>query len=107
MSENHAFHADAAIIARLGRQLVAKQGTALIELVKNAYDADATNVTVSFDGRGGPGASIEITDNGTGMTRSDLLDGFLRLASEAKAQQPTSPKFKRNRAGRKGIGRFS
>ena len=107
MSEKLAFHADAAIITRLGRQLVAKQETALTELVKNAYDADATTVTVSFEGRGGPGACLEIQDNGSGMSRIDLVDGFLRLASDLKVQTPTSPKYGRTRAGRKGIGRFS
>ena len=107
MSETVNFHADAAIVNRLGRELVAKQETALVELVKNAYDADATSVTVSFDGRGGPGAVLSIQDNGVGMSRDDILSGFLRLASDLKVVEPKSPKYKRTRAGRKGIGRFS
>ncbi|NRP19279.1 Sensor histidine kinase TodS [Ensifer adhaerens] len=107
MTEELYFHADAAIINRLGRELVAKQETALIELIKNAYDADANKVTVSFFGREGPSAALEIQDDGEGMNRSDMLDGFLRLASDLKVQNPTSPKYRRARAGRKGIGRFS
>lgn len=107
MTNGRAFHTDAAIIARLGRQLVAKQETALVELIKNAFDADATEVTVLFEGRGSPGASLQITDNGTGMSRSDLEEGFLRLASENKVANPTSQKYRRPRAGRKGLGRFS
>lgn len=102
----HYFEADAAIIARLGRELVAKQETALIELVKNCYDADATEVTVSFNTEQSIPA-MEIRDNGSGMTKLGLIEGFLRLASDKKVSEPISPKFHRNRAGRKGIGRFS
>lgn len=107
MAENHVFHADAAIISRLGSQLVAKQETALTELVKNAYDADALEVIVAFEARSTPAAAIRITDNGVGMSRDDLLNRFLRLASESKAREPKSEKYGRTRAGRKGIGRFS
>ena len=46
--EQLSFETDAAIIARLGQELVAKQETALAELVKNAFDADATDVVVRF-----------------------------------------------------------
>ncbi|MDA5641595.1 ATP-binding protein, partial [Agrobacterium sp. ST15.13.013] len=42
------FSVDAAHIQRLGEQLVSKQETALSELIKNAYDADATKVTLTF-----------------------------------------------------------
>jgi signal transduction histidine kinase len=102
----HYFEADGAIIARLGRELVAKQETALIELVKNCYDADATEVIVTFMTDQFPQA-IEIRDNGSGMTKAGLVEGFLRLASDKKVSEPISPKFHRRRAGRKGIGRFS
>jgi signal transduction histidine kinase len=102
----HYFEADAAIIARLGRELVAKQETALIELVKNCYDADATEVTVTFMIEQST-PSMEIRDNGSGMTKSGLIEGFLRLASDQKISEPISPKYERRRAGRKGIGRFS
>ena len=102
----HFFAADAAIIARLGRELVAKQETALIELVKNSFDADATEVTVKFLTEQ-PIPTLEISDNGSGMNKNDLIKGFLRLASDNKVAEPLSPKYKRKRAGRKGIGRFS
>lgn len=108
MSSNSAnFYSDAAIISRLGRQLVAKQETALVELIKNAYDADATEVEVSFENRETTGATLEIRDNGSGMTKNDLEEKFLRLASENKVSSPVSLKYSRRRAGRKGIGRFS
>jgi hypothetical protein len=91
---------------RLGRELVAKQETALIELVKNSYDADATEVTVTFMVEQSI-PSMEICDDGSGMTKSDLIEGFLRLASDKKVTEPLSPTYGRRRAGRKGIGRFS
>src|SRR5260370_20492479 len=42
-----------------------------------------------------------------GMTRRELVQGFMRLASDLKVQSPRSPRFGRQRAGRKGIGRFA
>ena len=50
---------------------------------------------------------LEIRDNGSGMSKDDLLEGFLRLASDLKVRSPRSPRYKRQRAGRKGIGRFA
>lgn len=102
MSEKLHFTVDAALIDRLGRELVGKQETALIELVKNGYDADATKVTVTFDG-----TQIIVEDDGSGMSRQELEDGFLRLASDLKVRKPVSDRFHRQRAGRKGIGRFA
>jgi signal transduction histidine kinase len=99
------FTTDAAMVRRLGRELVAKQETALAELVKNAYDADATSCTVTISDESG--GSIEIVDDGEGMSRSDLENGFMRLASDAKVRTPISPKYGRARAGKKGIGRFA
>ncbi len=106
MSEELFFETDAAIITRLGRELVAKQETALIELVKNGFDADATEVNVVLEGSGSR-AALEVRDNGSGMARRELLHGFMRLASDLKVQAPRSPRFRRQRAGRKGIGRFA
>jgi signal transduction histidine kinase len=106
MSEELFFETDAAIITRLGRELVAKQETALVELVKNGFDADATEVDVILEGSGSR-AALEIRDNGSGMTRRELVYGFLRLASDSKVEAPRSPRFGRQRAGRKGIGRFA
>lgn len=100
------FAADAALVRRLGRELVAKQETALGELVKNAYDADATVCTVSL-AEGADGPSFEIVDDGNGMTYAEIANGFMRLASDEKVVNPTSPRFGRSRAGKKGIGRFA
>jgi hypothetical protein len=57
--------------------------------------------------RRGRKAILEIIDDGWGMTERELTDGFLRSAGHLKVNEPRSHKFKRHRAGRKGIGRFA
>lgn len=101
------FSTDAAIISRLGRELVSKQETALAELVKNAYDADATKLTLTFRNTSDEGGVLEIADNGHGMTREEIVNGFMRLSTDEKLRHPVSPRYKRDRAGAKGIGRFA
>ncbi|HEY0140221.1 MAG TPA: ATP-binding protein [Thermoanaerobaculia bacterium] len=101
------FSVDAGHISRLGLELVAKQQTAVAELVKNAYDADAAEVRVTFSHSEAAGGTVEVWDNGIGMSRDELIDGFMRLSTAAKQEQPISPLFGRRRAGRKGIGRFA
>ncbi|WP_080423702.1 sensor histidine kinase [Burkholderia ubonensis] len=105
--DNARFTTDAGLIARLGRELVARQETALSELVKNAYDADAANVSLVFENETSIGGTLTVTDDGNGMSRRELIDGFMRLASTEKLRAEVSPRFERVRAGRKGIGRFA
>lgn len=101
------FSVDASHISRLGLELVSKQETAISELVKNAYDADAITVDVVFKNSAQKGGSLEVIDSGNGMTREQLLDGFMRISTADKVSEPHSPIFGRQRAGRKGIGRFA
>jgi len=105
--DNVRFSVDAGIIDRLGKELVARHETAVSELVKNAYDADATRVTITFKESYIVGGILEIEDNGLGMTREQLINGFMRLSSSDKLHFPRSPRYDRKRAGKKGIGRFS
>ena len=106
-SEKVRFSVDAGIISRLGEELVGKRETAVAELIKNAYDADATEVDVLFLNAWAVGGSLIVDDNGVGMTREQLIDGFMRLSSADKIHNPVSPVYERTRAGRKGIGRFA
>lgn len=101
------FSVDAGVIDRLGKELVARHETAVSELIKNAYDADATYVSLNFIDADDFGGTLIITDDGNGMNREQLVNGFMRISSSEKIHTPVSPKFKRKRAGRKGIGRFS
>lgn len=105
--DNVRFSVDAGIIDRLGKELVARHETAVSELVKNAYDADATRVKIIFKESYIEGGTLEIEDNGLGMTREQLINGFMRLSSSDKLHYPRSPRYDRKRAGKKGIGRFS
>lgn len=101
------FSVDAGIINRLGKELVGKHETAVSELVKNSYDADATEVDLIFENAWDQGGNLIIEDNGHGMTKEQLVNGFMRLSSSDKIHNPISDKYKRQRAGRKGIGRFA
>jgi len=101
------FSVDAGIINRLGKELVGKQETAVSELIKNAYDADATIVDLIFENAWNKGGILIIEDNGHGMNREQLVNGFMRLSSSDKIHNPVSEKYKRQKAGKKGIGRFA
>lgn len=101
------FSIDAGVIDRLGNELVARQETAVSELVKNAYDADASEVRLTFINSDNIGGTLSIIDDGDGMTRDELTNGFMRISSTSKVHNPVSSKYKRIRAGKKGIGRFA
>jgi len=105
--ENVRFSIDAGLINRLGWELVGRQETAVSELVKNTYDADASKTILHFINTSKAGGTLVIEDNGHGMTRDQLINGFMRISSTDKVKHPISPLYKRVRAGKKGIGRFS
>ena len=105
--DNVRFSVDAGVIDRLGSELVAKQETAVSELIKNAYDADATYVKLEFKDSNDLGGTLTISDNGIGMSRDELINGFMRISSTTKIHHKFSPVFNRSRAGQKGIGRFA
>lgn len=106
-TENVRFSVDAGHIKRLGLELVAKQETALAELIKNAYDADATRVNVFFENHDRPNGTLIIEDDGDGMSLDTVRDTWMRLSTANKQYHPVSPRYGRVRAGRKGIGRFA
>jgi hypothetical protein len=101
------FVVDARHIQQLGRELVENQVTAVTELIKNAYDADATTVVVQGFGSHRRDGVLVVVDDGSGMQLQDVELGWMRLSSDGKERNPRSAVFKRHRAGRKGIGRFS
>ena len=102
------FTVDTQLFRELGKLLVGRDSTALVELIKNAYDADGTTVIVHGEGlRTGKGF-ISVTDDGIGMTPDVFEQGFLRIASRTKTEdQRRSSKFGRKYTGRKGIGRLA
>lgn len=104
---NVRFSVDAGHIQRLGVELVGKKDTALSELIKNAFDADATEVDLNFEDCRVVGGTLTISDNGSGMTLDVIRNSWMRISTDTKAEQPLSPSYNRRRAGRKGIGRFA
>jgi signal transduction histidine kinase len=108
--ENIKLTASARLIMQLGEQLIEDELVALLELIKNGYDADATNVKIKIDTEAitpyGQGR-IEIKDNGNGMVPSIVKNSFLRLSTNFKEQEKSSLYFKRRVLGKKGIGRLS
>lgn len=101
------FSIDSSLLFQLGEQLVTKPSIALAELVKNAYDADATQVTVTLENVGQPGGTIIVADDGHGMTFEEMSDSWMRIATTAKRDNPVSRTYGRPLTGAKGVGRFA
>lgn len=102
------FRPRARIIRTIGDQLISGPEAAVIELVKNAYDADATRVVVRFVPPLIPGQGrITVQDDGHGMTLSDIQDRWMEPATASKLGNRRSPGRQRLMMGSKGIGRFA
>lgn len=107
MSEQVYLKVDSRHVGQLGRELVTDYVTALTELVKNAYDADAEAVQVDFINLKTQSGKILIVDTGKGFTRNDIIDKWAVIGTSNKVKEPYTKKYKRRCSGRKGIGRFS
>lgn len=89
------------ILVRLGEELVPNPTDGLLELVKNAYDADASFCTIKIEKH-----RIRIEDDGDGMTDSDIVEGWLLIGGSRKdAKKPTA--LGRIPVGNKGLGRLA
>lgn len=97
------FTIESRILQELGERLVKQPEVALLELVKNAYDADATYCMVDLTDR----QAVVVKDDGLGMTLKQFEQGWMRIGTSAKGAQAQSPKFNRAVTGEKGIGRFA
>jgi len=97
------------VFAALGADLVTNDVVAVIELVKNSYDAFARNVWLRFCDDPSQGAFLEIEDDGDGMTREIIEEVWCLVATPFKEQNPVvkSGKKVRRVAGEKGLGRLS
>ena len=103
------FTVDTHLFRELGELLVGRDSTALVELIKNAYDADATRVTVHGEDLADPEhARIVISDDGNGMTPRQFEDGFLCIASRLKEEGGRRSRWHGRRyTGAKGVGRLA
>lgn len=106
MSNQLQFRVSAELKNILGRDLITSPDVAILELVKNSYDAHATKVEITFNDD-----YICIADNGKGMSLDDLISKWLFVAYSAKSDgtedRSYRSRFKRHYAGAKGIGRMS
>lgn len=103
------FTVDTHLFRELGELLVGRDSTALVELIKNAYDADADKVIIhGVDLDDTDTGTITIRDTGTGMGREQFEKGFLRVASRLKDEgDRKSQRYGRRFTGAKGIGRLA
>ena len=96
------------ILQRIGNELISSETVAIIELVKNAYDADATRVLVRFQGPLEIGQGrIEVMDNGHGMSLETIQTTWMEPATLFRKRQQRSEQYGRRVLGEKGIGRFA
>lgn len=107
----------ARILRTFGDELISSASVAVIELVKNAYDADATRVCVRFEGTAtgdpksphleGASARLTVVDDGIGMTPDIIKDVWMEPATSHRKRHKVSEIKKRRVLGEKGIGRFA
>jgi signal transduction histidine kinase len=91
----------------IGEDLIHDHHAAVLELVKNAYDADSYNVTVTLKiGDDDDSINIMIEDDGHGMSRDTVINHWLVPSTKNKLQKRLSPAG-RVMQGRKGIGRYA
>lgn len=115
MSKNLKIRPYARLITMLGDQLIKNEIIALVELIKNSYDADASWVKVSFvdfneDFSINPSSKIVIEDDGCGMDEKILEKHWLNPATPDKLKRKSEKTLTdkgRIMQGEKGIGRFA
>ena len=110
------FTVESRLIRELGERLVRRSEVALVELVKNSYDADSSNCTIRIlrettkpKSKGKPAEIFEIIieDDGSGMTFDDFERSWMTIGTSTRERQTKSGKYNRDITGEKGIGRFA
>lgn len=117
---NPTFRISAAVVKQLGEELVSDELTAIMELVKNSYDADADWVKISIDTMRPPADNdftfkntkgcIIIEDNGQGMNYTEIISRWLFISMSHKRRMKESGEVTekgRTPLGDKGLGRLS
>lgn len=107
-----AFRPRARLLVLLGEQLITNEIIATVELVKNAYDADATRAIITLSQVDDINTGkIILEDNGSGMSLDTILNIWLEPATDFRKKQrehgQRTPIHKRIPLGEKGVGRFA
>lgn len=102
------------LLLQLGDELIRDEGVAILELVKNAYDADSPEVTITMtniDEETYQNGTIVIEDEGEGMDKKTIEEAWMEPGTDIKRKKieanERTKKFKRLVLGEKGIGRFA
>ena len=94
------------ILRRLGEELNPSPDKGIIELVKNAYDADARTCTIELIQTDQPGGSVRVVDDGDGMGAVEIRNGWLVIGKSDKSSSHRT-RLGRIPAGSKGLGRLA
>jgi signal transduction histidine kinase len=94
------------ILRRLGEELNPNPEQGIIELVRNAYDADALSCVVELVETASLGGTVRVEDDGNGMDRESIADGWLVLGRSAKGGNRLTS-LGRLQVGDKGLGRLA
>ncbi len=94
------------ILKRLGEELIPHVDQGIVELVRNAYDADAISCRVELIETEEPGGTLRVTDDGDGMTAEAIRNGWLILGRSEKVSRQIT-KLRRVPVGDKGLGRLA
>lgn len=120
MSKDYHFDITPHIVKQLGEQLVSDEVTALLELIKNSYDADASFVSIEINTKGQFSSKdisypehkgfIIVEDDGFGMNEETIIKSWLVISysqkRDFKKRKQKTPKG-RTPLGDKGLGRLS
>ena len=91
----------------IGEDLIQDKCAAILELVKNSYDADSPDVKICFHvNESRDLLTIVVEDHGHGMTFEDVTDKWMVPSTDDKVKRRKSPSG-RIMQGRKGIGRYA
>lgn len=94
---------DSILAELLGVQNFSNKESAILELVKNAFDANALKVRIVINK-----TSIEIEDDGCGMNRDDVAQNWMHIGKSSKGYEIDGANGKKRvQAGSKGVGRFA
>lgn len=95
-------------LSTIGKELIQNEAAAIIELIKNAYDADADEIYVDINLKSiSKSVEIIVSDNGHGMDMDTFLNKWMVPSTDDKYLRKISKNKKRVMQGRKGIGRYA
>ena len=103
MGKKASFSLAYSALKMFGKQLYSNVGSAISELVANGFDANASDVYVVIDARNKSSATIEILDNGEGMTPEHIQKNYVKIGYNKRDHEKNS----NTAMGRKGIGKLA